>query len=363
MTRRTYRHRPEYATPPGYVLEDHIEALGLTPAEFAVRHSLSVELINRVIGGDGEIDAQLAAIFGRELGLSSDVWLRMEGRYRSELGHQAAAAAAAGFVPWAKSFPMREMVKRGILEKPHSDGDSVLNLLAFFGVKTVEEWQCRHDAAQVAYRHSPTFASDEYKLAVWLRLGELESEWQQCNSYDAEHFQVALSKIRSLTRSATGDALDQTFDLCNQAGVALALVEPLPKVALSGAARWLPDGRPLIQLSSRHKTNDHLWFTLFHEAAHILLHSKEYVFMDTMQDEIAGFDAEADRWASDFLISRSDWDTFVQAGHFGEWAVRRFAHHQSIAPAIVVGRLQHERLIPWSRLNHLKAKMRWQEPE
>lgn len=361
--RRTYPYRPDYAVPPGYLVEDYLDALEISPAGFAERHSLSAELINGVIAGDAAIDAELAAVFGRELGLDAGAWLRLEDQYRCKLAELAAAEAAAGFAPWADSFPIRELVRRGIIEKPLSDGDRVLKVLDFLGAKSVEEWQCRHDDEKVAYRHSPTFASNEFNLAVWLRLGVLEAEWQQCDSYDAEDFQATLYKIRTLTRGPTGDALDKAFALCNQSGVALALVEPFPKVALSGATRWLPDNRPLIQLSARHKTNDHLWFTLFHEAAHVLLHSKEHVFIDTMKDQVAGVDAEADRWASDFLIPRSDWGNFADAGHFGEWAVRRFAHDQGIAPAIVVGRLQRERLIPWSRLNHLKAKMRWRELE
>lgn len=94
MAKRTYPYRPDYATPPGYVLEDHIEAKGLTPAEFARRHSLPTELIEKVLVGSAPIDADLAALFGRELGLGSDVWLRMEARYRRELAEKAATDAA-----------------------------------------------------------------------------------------------------------------------------------------------------------------------------------------------------------------------------------------------------------------------------
>ena len=363
MARRTYPYNPNYAVPPGYVLADHLDAKGLTPAEFAGRYSLTAELIENILTGAAPIDAALASVLEGEFDLSADLWLKMEATYRRRLEQIEAAKRADGFAPWAKSFPLREMVKRGIVEKPHSNGDGVLKLLAFFGAASVEEWQCRHNATQVAYRHSPTFTSNEFNLAVWLRLGEIESGWQECAQYDAAKFRTTLKDIRSLTRQPTGRALEEAIVLCNQSGVALALTEPLPKVALSGVARWLPGDRPLIQLSARHKTNDHLWFTLFHEAAHILLHGRGQVFIDTMSDEIAGIDAEADRWASDFLISRPDWDSFIDAGYFGEWAVRRFAYDQGIAPAIVVGRLQHERLIPWSRLNHLKAKMRWRELE
>ena len=94
MEQRTYLYLPDYATPPGYVLEDHIEAKGLTPVEFARRHSLSVALIEGILDGNAPIDSDLAALFGREFSLAADVWLRMEARYRSELAEKAATEAA-----------------------------------------------------------------------------------------------------------------------------------------------------------------------------------------------------------------------------------------------------------------------------
>lgn len=359
MVKRTHPYRPDYATPPGYVLEDHLEAHGLTPAKFAERHSLATELVDDILTGSVAIDDKLASILEQDFDVSADLWIRMEASYRRELAHLEAAKRAEGFAPWAKNFPVREMVKRGIIEKPLSDGDAVLTLLDFFGVASVEDWQSSHKVANVAYRHSPTFTSNEFNLAVWLRLGELEAQWQQRSAYDSETFLGVLSEIRSLTRESTEAALDQAFALCNRSGVALALVQPFPKVAVSGATRWLSDTRPLIQLSGRHKTNDHLWFTLFHEAAHVLLHGREQILIDSIGDQIPGLDAEADRWASDFLIAPADWDSFTDAGYFGEWPVRQFAHAQGIAPALVVGRLQRERLIAWSSLNHLKARMLW----
>ncbi|MBK6514442.1 MAG: hypothetical protein IPG04_10075 [Polyangiaceae bacterium] len=48
---------------------------------------------------------------------------------------------------------------------------------------------------------------------------------------------------------------------------------------MSGLARWLHKDQALIQLSLRHKTADHLWFS-FHEAGHILLHGKKTIFID-----------------------------------------------------------------------------------
>ena len=93
MAKRTYPYRPDYATPPGYVLEDHIEAKGLTPAEFARRHSLPTELIEKVLMGSAPIDAELAAIFGGEFSLEADFWLSMEADYRSRLEQLESKAA------------------------------------------------------------------------------------------------------------------------------------------------------------------------------------------------------------------------------------------------------------------------------
>ena len=93
MEKRTYPYRPDYATPPGYLVEDYLDALGISAAGFAERHSLSAELINGVIAGDATIDAELAVVFGRELGLDADVWLRIEDTYRCKLVELAAAEA------------------------------------------------------------------------------------------------------------------------------------------------------------------------------------------------------------------------------------------------------------------------------
>ncbi len=89
----TYPYRPDYATPPGYVLQDHIDAQGLTRAEFARRNSLSTELIEGVISGAAPIDAELAGIFGREFSLEAGVWLNMEAIYRRRLKQKSAADA------------------------------------------------------------------------------------------------------------------------------------------------------------------------------------------------------------------------------------------------------------------------------
>ena len=177
-------------------------------------------------------------------------------------------------------------------------------LLAFFGVGSVQVWHIRYEQTTVAYRHSPSFKSDPAALATWLRLGELEAEQQACTDYNEAQFRRVLREIRGLTQAPVVSALQKAQQLCNAAGVVLVLIKPFPKTALSGAAWWLTPRKAMIALSARHKTDDHLWFSLFHEAAHILLHSKRTIFVDGTQKngEDADIETQADQWHPIFLF-------------------------------------------------------------
>jgi Zn-dependent peptidase ImmA (M78 family) len=122
----------------------------------------------------------------------------------------------------------------------------------------------------------------------------------------------------------------------------------------------------LIQLSLRGKTDDHLWFTFFHEVGHILLHGKRDVFIEAKGEgcrETNSNDKEcqADQFAQDSLIPPDKYQTFKKAGQFTLTAIQQFAQELSIAPGIVVGRLQHDEVIPFSKGNSLKRRFRFSE--
>lgn len=368
MNASTNQYSPDYAVPPGWVLEEELKELGLSQAEFARRCGRSAKLISEIISGKASIEPQTAIQFDRVLGGGADIWLRLESTYRLQLARQAEAKTAAECVEWAKQFPIKELVKRGLFTKPSSASATLDVVLSFFGVGSVDAWQSKYSTTAVAYKHSPSFESSRTALSTWLRLGEIEAERIERPDYNEAEFLRALIQIRILTADTNGQNIKESQRLCQESGVVLSFTKPFPGVVLSGAAWWLSPRKPVIQLSARHKTDDHLWFSLFHEAAHILLHSKKRVFIDAIRGnpdssgtEESQAESEADSWAQNFLIPRSDWTKFADTflGSAGE--VKLFAEEQGIAPGIVVGRLQHEGLLPWKRLDGLKRKLEWAE--
>lgn len=361
MATATNQYRPDYAVPPGWVIEEHLAVYGISNAELARRCGRSAKLMSEIIAGKAPVEPKTALQLEKVLGVDARIWLGIEADYRLHRERKAETKAARADKAWANSFPTKELVNLGAISPPPDDRDDVSALLSFFGVASIETWQLKYGAANVAYRHSPSFNSDECALATWLRLAEIEARHQEPAEYSASAFKTALKQVRRLTREHVDEALKETQNLCNSAGVALALVKPLPKVRLSGAAWWLSPSKPVIALSARHKTNDHLWFSLFHEAAHIVLHSKKSVFVDGANNDGNTVETEANAWASDFLVSRSTWRQFVEGGDFRMVNVSSFAGEQGIAPGIVVGKLQHQGLLPWNRLNRLKIRLRWKD--
>ncbi len=358
----TNQYKPDYAVPPGWVLDERLETQGISHAEFARRCGRSPKLISEIIAGNAPIEPKTALQFEKVLGMDAGIWLGMESDYRLHQEREAEVRQAETLASWAKRFPINELVKRGIMRKPSSSAETVSSVLSFFGVASVESWEFRQKKAQLAYRHSPSFKSDESILATWLRLGEIEASRMDCAAYKEATFRQALKRIRNLTARRSDGVFDEVARLCSDAGVALIIIKPLPKTALSGASWWLTPRKAVIQLSARHMSDDHLWFSMFHEAAHILLHSKKNVFVHERNGVDTDIEVQADRWAADFLISPRRWNEFIDTSEFTESVVVRFADEQGIAPGIVVGRLQHEGHIGWrTNLNVLKVRLKWSE--
>jgi hypothetical protein len=116
-----------------------------------------------------------------------------------------------------------------------------------------------------------------------------------------------------------------------------------------GATRWLNPQKALIQLSLRHKTDDHLWFAFFHESGHILLHGKRDVFLEgkgVAAVEDLEKEEEANKFAADILIPPIELKRFLASGQQRtKVGIEQFAAEIGIAPGIVVGRLQHDGIL------------------
>ncbi len=359
----TNQYVPDTVSPPGETLSEILQERGMKQTEFADRTGRTPKFVNEVIKGKAPITPRVALEFQRVLGIPSSFWNNRQRQYDAFLAVKREAAVHDSNLSWAKNFPYAEMAKRNWVPKTRDKLQKLTNILDFFGVASPSAWDKVWGNLKVPYRKSATLAADEFALAAWLQKGELVARTVSCQPFDEGRFREALAGARKLTTTGPDVFVPELVRICAASGVAVAFVPELPRTA-SGATRWLHQNTALLQLSLKYKTNDHLWFTFFHEAAHILLHQKKAIFLEQSGCS-SDQESEADRFAADFLIPRRAYDSYLSsrpAGNFSERSVRHFASEQNVHPGIVVGRLQHEGLLRHSHLRELKMPLKWATP-
>lgn len=353
-------YNPDHAAPPGQLIQEYLETLDISARELARRCGRSGKLVAEIVSGKAPVEPETALQLERVLGLPATIWINMEAAYQLNAARQAEKKNLAVSYDWAKSFPLKELADRSLISRHQDRASQVQDLLTFFGVGSVKACEERiQDLLAVDYRTSPTFSNSVEALAAWLRIGEREALGCDAAEYNRDHFLMALKEIRHLTTGTLDKTLPTIKQKCAEAGVVFVLEQPLSKVRVSGISRWLSPRKALIQQTFRYKSDDHFWFTFFHECAHLLLHSRKSIFIDMTQGPGSADpkqEAEANVWASEFLIPHKQMKKFLSGFKGDEDAVVKFAADCGVAPGIVVGQLQHRKAIGFNALNHLKVR-------
>jgi HTH-type transcriptional regulator / antitoxin HigA len=365
MTELAQTFNPDWVSPPGDTIADLLEEKDWTQAQFAERIGFTPKFISHLINGKAPLTEETALKLERVLGGSPKFWLTREAQYRAQLSCLNEENPLESWASWLDEFPVRDLMNQGLLPKCRVDSKNKSNLvremLRFFGVASPDDWRSVYAGMEVSFRRTRTEQSDIGAIATWIRLGEIQSESIDCPNYNKSKFSKAVAEIRSLTVLEPQEFEPKLKKLCWESGVVLALVPALKGAHVSGLARWLNPHKSLIQLSLYGKTNDRFWFTFFHEAAHILLHDKQDIFLDEWDggNEMSSVqEQQANQWAGEVLIPSKYNDVLKKLT--SKEIVINFANELGIHPGIVVGRLQHERIIQLSWMNDLKQKVCFQ---
>jgi HTH-type transcriptional regulator/antitoxin HigA len=70
---------------------------------------------------------------------------------------------------------------------------------------------------------------------------------------------------------------------------------------------------------------------------------------------------EADDFAQNIIIKKEKYDEFVNLMNYSKLSIILFSKENNIHPAILLGRLQHDKIIGWNCYNELKPRYKWTE--
>lgn len=345
------QYLPQSYAHPGETLEEKLQEMGMGPKEFAVRTGKPEKTIIAVINGDSAITADMAIQFESVTKIPAHFWMNGQRLYDEYVARQKRKGIIALAIVWARKFPLSDMIKKGWLPACNSIEQKTTELLSFFSISTPEAWDDYYlkQELKVAFSISLARTNEPFAISAWLRKGEIQAAQLPANAYSEKKFKELLPELKTLMANQPDDFLVQLQSTCFKAGVKVVYTSCLPKAPINGSTRWIND-TPLIQLSGRYKRNDNFWFAFFHEAGHILLHGKKDVFLENIEypDKIDKKEIEATNFAVKWTLSEAEENEIVTARPLNENTVRQFAQKFNTHPAIIIGRLQHKKLIPYT---------------
>ena len=355
--------QPNWASPPGETIADLLRRQQISTHEFARRIGLSTSEADALLGGSRRLDGSLAQRLHVVLGGSIEFWTRRELQYRVDSARLSGRSVTQEEHKWLDELPLESMVRLDWMETGRSTTDWLQTCLSFFDVPSVAAWRVKYDKSlsSTVYRTSPSFGSRRGSLASWLRRGEQLATQMDCQAWNEHRFTATLPDIKRLTRRANPVRfISELVDLCSSCGVAIQVVRAPAGCRASGATFFASPSRAVVLLSFRHLSDDHFWFTFFHEAGHLLLHGPTEVFVEGLTAQQTDQEAEANAFAEQILLPAPLRDEISDIPLTPKNVIR-FAGRAGVSPGIIVGQLQHHGLVPRDQLNSLKRRYRWTE--
>lgn len=350
---------PDLAIGPGETLLEWLEENAMTQNNFALRVGLSPKTLNQIIKGKAPLTHETALKLERITEIPANFWNAREAIYREELTRALETESLRQDLELLKILPLNEMKKRKVVTlKNVSEVERLKEVLSFFMVADSAAWHKVWATPNTVFRKSSSYEGSIGAVATWLRISELAASKLDLAEFNQNAFRRSIPDLRKITLETSGEKIgNRLITTCSKVGVGITFVPEIPGTRLSGATRWV-GGRPIIHLSLRHKSEDHFWFSFFHEAGHILLHSRGEVFLENIDWEIhksaQKLEEEANRFSENTLIPEEKTGEFPELTAID--SILGFATAIGISPGIVIGRLQKEGVIRFNQFNSFKRK-------
>ena len=329
----------ERSTEPAH-FEDAVEAIkfhmnerGLKPRDLVPMIG-SRSKVTEVLSRTRSLTMPMARALHQHLGIPAEALLKEPAVNIGNSDHE---------IDWHR-FPLAELAKRGWIEKRSNLREHAEELVTALK-NAAGETQITAPLYRKTDENRANAKTDPYALRAWCwRVLAQANQKDLPNYYEKRGDQAELMNQVARLSPAT-DGPRQAVGFLADQGIAVEIVQHLPRTHLDGAAMKAADGQPVIGLTLRYDRIDNFWWVLMHELAHVVQHLPETddPFIDdlglasTNQKE-----ADADDLAYQSLIPINIWQESAILDNPSPMAVISLAQEASVHPAIVAGRVRRE---------------------
>lgn len=256
------------ATPPGATIKEQLVDRGMTQKEFAARMDMSEKHISKLINGEVMLTVDVAMRLEMVLGLPAHFWNNLEIIYREKLQKVQEENAMDEDIAISKKFPYQEMAKKGWVKETSKRSEQVISLRKYFEVVKLTMLQEPLIPGIVYHRQASTKKTD-FALLAWAQKAKLEARNISTSPINLQRLEQNLSDIRKMMELVPDEFCPKLCDLFASCGIALVFLPNFEDSFFHGAT-FYDKNKIVVGLTFNGKDVDKLWFSLFHEVAHIL---------------------------------------------------------------------------------------------
>lgn len=343
---------PAFATHPGEILLDEIEANDFTQIDFAKMIGYSRSQLNEIIKGKRNINADLALLLEKTLGVDAEYWMeaqknydldkaRIEAKNKEQLEAIEIWKVAKEFIP--VSFYKKEKIISG---NPLIDNQKIREI---YNVANLDQLATsRLQSSYTRFKKSTKLKYDVVNIIGWVKLVQYKAKQEVIPPFNHEDKDELISELREII-SKNKNVLNKVQSKLHEYGIKLIYQAKGEKTPVDGVSFW-SEGNPAIGMTLRHNRLDNFAFTLFHELGHIYEHlvnnnTAEFIDLD-FKNEVEEYknsdeEKEANIFAQNNLISPKEWNVFENNLTLknNDTSIRAFAKKVKIHPCIVRGRV------------------------
>ena len=350
---------------PGETISDILEERDLTQKELAKRAGVSEPFLSDVIHGKKDISKSLAMGLEYALGVPSSFWLNLQANYDAELlslQEEESIREEEREVFSALHEVVDFLKKTNQLPSNLTQEQTIICVRKYLKVSSLVS--LRTLVPTGAFRMSGSAAVNQDVLGAWLCLCKVQGEERHvAESFLEEKVDQLIKEIKTVMFSTKGDLQRTLTELFAKHGIDFSIVHNFRGAPVHGYIDRKEEGSYQMVMTIRGAFADIFWFSLFHELGHIVNGdlSKPGSFIDVIDAEDSEQEAAADQFAKDALLDQMSYQAFIDNGSYSLASIKSFAKTQGVPPYVVIGRLQKEQIIPWSRFTKSKPRYKWAE--
>lgn len=345
---------------PGYYVAEIIEDMGVTQTEFSIRLGTTPKTVSKLVSGQINLSMDLAKKLSAMLGTSVEVWLNLQMTYEKKILEIEREKELEAQVEIARQIDYSYFIKVAKLPATRHIQEKVENLCKYLKVSDLRILMQPDFLVNFRVGISNVELKNIINSRAWIQTAINLSRDIHTESFNSAKLKSYLPELRTMTLQKPEDFLPRMREIFSECGVAFVLIPHLKNSGVNGAVKWVSSDRVVLAMNNRGLDADKFWFSLFHEIKHVLQQKVKTVFIHSSESEMidinSALENEANDFSSEYLIPQNELEKFSPSCYTSDEEICRFAASIGIHPGIVVGRLQHEKILPQNRCAKLKEK-------